>query len=109
MTWPPSVTSVASVSEEVHGRRRAWVARLARDVFTEHAAALGIDWTAVASRCATEPAALLEFEAVRLFVDRATLGQPGFALTQQNGLAVCDLCRRLIPAARLQQFLVTVR
>ncbi len=34
-------------------------------------------------------------EAVRLFTDRATSHRPGFALTNQNALAVAQLCSRL--------------
>ncbi|MEO5616595.1 MAG: protein kinase [Candidatus Eisenbacteria bacterium] len=40
-------------------------------------------------------------EAVRLFVERAQLTRPGFALTAQNVEAIADICRRLdgIPLA----------
>ncbi|MGW0311852.1 ATP-binding protein [Streptomyces flavidovirens] len=40
-------------------------------------------------------------DAVRLFVDRAAAGQPGFRLTDANSAAVHELCRRLdgIPLA----------
>ena len=46
-------------------------------------------------------AALLETGAVRLFVDRAAAGAPGFALTERNAPAVAEICRRLdgIPLA----------
>jgi len=42
-----------------------------------------------------------EFEAVRLFVDRATLVRPDFVLTDENAALVADVCRRLdgIPLA----------
>jgi predicted ATPase/class 3 adenylate cyclase len=45
--------------------------------------------------------ALMEFEAVRLFVDRARAVQPGFAVTAQNAKAIVEICRRLdgIPLA----------
>jgi predicted ATPase len=45
--------------------------------------------------------ALLQYEAVRLFVDRAQAVQPGFAVTAQNAKALIDICRRLdgIPLA----------
>jgi predicted ATPase/Tfp pilus assembly protein PilF len=44
---------------------------------------------------------LHEFEAVQLFADRARLGQPAFAVTQANALAVAQVCQRLdgIPLA----------
>jgi predicted ATPase len=40
-------------------------------------------------------------EAVRLFVERAALARPGFALTSQNAASVAHICRRLdgIPLA----------
>jgi non-specific serine/threonine protein kinase len=38
---------------------------------------------------------LAGFEAVRLFVERARLVEPGFALTEGNAPAVAELCRRL--------------
>jgi predicted ATPase/DNA-binding NtrC family response regulator len=38
---------------------------------------------------------LARFEAVRLFLDRARLVDPGFTLTDQNASAVGELCRRL--------------
>ena len=46
-------------------------------------------------------AALTQFEAVRLFVDRALAAQPAFLLTAQNATTVADICRRLdgIPLA----------
>jgi predicted ATPase/DNA-binding SARP family transcriptional activator len=44
---------------------------------------------------------LTKYEAVRLFVERATTIQPGFALTNDNGPAIARLCHRLdgIPLA----------
>jgi non-specific serine/threonine protein kinase len=44
---------------------------------------------------------LVQYEAVRLFVERATSGQPGFTLTDGNAAAVVQICRRLdgIPLA----------
>jgi class 3 adenylate cyclase len=44
---------------------------------------------------------LEEIESVRLFVDRATLAQPSFALTESNASSVAQICRRLdgIPLA----------
>jgi non-specific serine/threonine protein kinase len=38
---------------------------------------------------------LAENEAVRLFVERAAAGSPGFTLTEQNAAAVAEICRRL--------------
>jgi predicted ATPase/class 3 adenylate cyclase len=45
--------------------------------------------------------ALLEYEAVRLFVERAVFTQPGFVVTDQNALALAQVCQRLdgIPLA----------
>lgn len=44
---------------------------------------------------------LTEFEAVRLFVDRARARQPGFAPTDRNARCVAEICRQLdgIPLA----------
>ncbi|HZQ05139.1 MAG TPA: tetratricopeptide repeat protein, partial [Anaerolineae bacterium] len=44
---------------------------------------------------------LLEFEAVRLFVDRARAVQPTFTVTQANAAALIEICQRLdgIPLA----------
>jgi predicted ATPase/DNA-binding SARP family transcriptional activator len=44
---------------------------------------------------ALSPAALVHYEAVQLFVDRAQAARPGFALTEQNTSAVLQICRRL--------------
>jgi predicted ATPase len=45
--------------------------------------------------------ALAQYEAVRLFVDRARAVQPGFQITDTNSRAVVDICHRLdgIPLA----------
>ncbi|MGZ5037520.1 MAG: ATP-binding protein [Usitatibacter sp.] len=56
----------------------------------------------VPERAGDEPAeGLGKYEAVRLFVDRATAAQPSFALTAQNAAKVAEICRRLdgIPLA----------
>jgi predicted ATPase/class 3 adenylate cyclase/Tfp pilus assembly protein PilF len=44
---------------------------------------------------------LMKYESVRLFVDRAVLSQPRFALTPRNAAAVAQICARLdgIPLA----------
>ena len=44
---------------------------------------------------------LTQYEAVRLFVERAELVQPNFALTNSNALSIAQICRRLdgIPLA----------
>ncbi|MBI5879293.1 MAG: adenylate/guanylate cyclase domain-containing protein [Chloroflexi bacterium] len=49
----------------------------------------------------TTPDALVQSEAVRLFVERAQAVQPAFALTAENAEAVCEICRRVdgIPLA----------
>ncbi|HEX5947979.1 MAG TPA: AAA family ATPase, partial [Actinomycetota bacterium] len=39
--------------------------------------------------------ALVRYEAVALFVDRARAASPGFALTAENASAVADICARL--------------
>jgi hypothetical protein len=46
-------------------------------------------------------AALSQYEAVRVFMDRASAAQPAFKATQQNANAVADICYRLdgIPRA----------
>ncbi len=48
-----------------------------------------------------DPAVVGEFESVRLFVDRAILHKPGFAVDSQNAKAVAQICHRLngIPLA----------
>jgi predicted ATPase/class 3 adenylate cyclase len=50
---------------------------------------------------ARSPAAVLQFEAVRLFVERATAVQPSFALTEENAGTIARICWRLdgIPLA----------
>jgi len=47
------------------------------------------------------PEALTQYEAVRLFVDRAVAAQPTFHVTEQNASAITEICRRLdgIPLA----------
>jgi predicted ATPase/class 3 adenylate cyclase len=49
----------------------------------------------------TVPAELLGCESVELFVERARLARPSFALTAQNAASVAQICRRLdgIPLA----------
>jgi predicted ATPase/class 3 adenylate cyclase len=44
---------------------------------------------------------LAEYEAVRLFLDRARFSRPGFSLTRENAAAVAQVCQRLdgIPLA----------
>jgi DNA-binding SARP family transcriptional activator len=44
---------------------------------------------------------LLSYDAIRLFVERATLARPGFTLTPQNAFAIVSICHRLdgIPLA----------
>ena len=50
---------------------------------------------------ATDPVELARYDAVRLFVERAAVALPGFALTPDNAAAVAQVCRRLdgIPLA----------
>ena len=49
----------------------------------------------------TDPAELSGYDAVRLFVERASTALPGFTLTEENAAAVAQVCRRLdgIPLA----------
>jgi predicted ATPase/Tfp pilus assembly protein PilF len=44
---------------------------------------------------------MMQYEAIRLFVERAATAKPGFAVTDQNAPAVAQVCRRLdgIPLA----------
>ena len=50
-------------------------------------------WGGPAFPCAL--AALQASEAVRLFIDRASLAQPDFAVDEHNAPAVAEICRRL--------------
>src|SRR5262249_41271063 len=47
------------------------------------------------TRASKDIHALLEYSAIRLFVERASMVQPGFRLTRQNGSKVIDICRHL--------------
>ena len=38
---------------------------------------------------------LAEYDAIRLFVERAALAQPGFTLSERNALAIVQICQRL--------------
>ncbi|MEO6748038.1 MAG: adenylate/guanylate cyclase domain-containing protein, partial [Casimicrobiaceae bacterium] len=59
--------------------------------------------------------AVLKFEAVRLFVERATAAQPEFKLGERDAAAIVDICRRLdgiplaieLAAARVRTMSVT--
>lgn len=55
---------LVATQEERHGRRTLTVATLARELFTEHPAALAVDWPTVVARCGAEPAALLVMRAL---------------------------------------------
>ncbi|MCE7979590.1 MAG: hypothetical protein DYG89_00240 [Caldilinea sp. CFX5] len=61
----------------------------------------GWDGQAAAAQPAFTPETLAQFEAVALFVERARVRQPGFALTTANTPAVAHICSRLdgIPLA----------
>jgi predicted ATPase/class 3 adenylate cyclase len=52
-------------------------------------------------KATTTPSELVDFEAVRLFVERAEAQWPGFALDERNGSAVAQICASLdgIPLA----------
>jgi non-specific serine/threonine protein kinase len=49
----------------------------------------------------SDPSQLSAIESVRLFLDRAAVASPGFALTQSNAQAISEICTRLdgIPLA----------
>ena len=53
------------------------------------------------SSCSLSPEALLEFEATRLFVERATAVDPSFAVGPHHVATIADICHRLdgIPLA----------
>src|SRR6266571_296766 len=53
------------------------------------------------SALATDIATVMRYEAVQLFVERASAIQPGFVISNQNAAAVVEICRRLdgIPLA----------
>ena len=53
------------------------------------------------SALATDIATVMRYEAVQLFVERATAIQPGFVVSNHNAAAVVEICRRLdgIPLA----------
>ena len=62
-----------------------------------------------------EPAELVDYDAVALFMERAAPADPGFRVTDDNAAAVVEICRRLdgmplaieLAAARLRSFSVT--
>ena len=56
---------------------------------------------ALPSESVTQPSRLMRYEAIQLFVERATAVAPGFRLTSTNGASVARICRRLdgIPLA----------
>ena len=47
------------------------------------------------TRASWQPEALSQYEAVRLFIERARSVKPGFGVTSANGSAVAEICRRL--------------
>jgi predicted ATPase/DNA-binding CsgD family transcriptional regulator len=56
----------------------------------------GLSWPmAGADDRVNDPQALLEFDAVRLLVDRARTVQPSFSLTPANAMSVVNICRQL--------------
>ena len=62
---------------------------------------LAVPAACTAANEAIDLEALTQYEAVRLFTDRATAIQPAFQVTAKNAAAVADICRRLdgIPLA----------
>jgi non-specific serine/threonine protein kinase len=67
----------------------------------------GLAWPSLAAETARnrlssrEPRAVLQYDAVRLFVERAGAISPRFTITADNALAIVEICRRLdgIPLA----------
>src|SRR5207248_1850299 len=63
---------------------------------------------------AMPPTALLQYEAIRLFAERATAASPGFSITERNINIVAEICRQLdgmplaieLAAARVRAFSV---
>lgn len=73
--------------------------RTALGVADEQVYALGT--LALPAKGAADPAAVARSEAARLFLDRATFGDPTFELTAETAPAVAEICSRLdgIPLA----------
>jgi predicted ATPase len=44
---------------------------------------------------AARPRRVSQYEAVRLFIERAVAVKPGFAVTNENAPAVAEICARL--------------
>ena len=55
----------------------------------------GLAWPAVNAALETNPQDILQFDAVRLFVERAGAISPNFALTSENAWSIVEICRRL--------------
>ena len=91
----PGVQILASSREQLHvaGETTYPLASLAVPVARHHANDTG--------GAAISLEALTQYEAVRLFIDRAAAAQPAFKVTQQNATAVTDICCHLdgIPLA----------
>ena len=55
----------------------------------------GLDWPSERAALQASPQALMQFDAVRLFVDRARAILPNFELRPENVASVVEICRRL--------------
>jgi len=55
----------------------------------------GLAWPSLNSELKDKPQALMQYDAVRLFVDRARAISPNFNLTSENAPSTVEICRRL--------------
>ena len=55
----------------------------------------GLAWPAVSATLEVNPQDLMQYDAVRLFVERARAISPSFDLTSENGWPTVEICRRL--------------
>jgi predicted ATPase len=61
----------------------------------------GLAWPTLARATTLDPEDLLQYDSIRLFVERARAISPQFSITRENSLAIIEICRRLdgIPLA----------
>jgi non-specific serine/threonine protein kinase len=55
----------------------------------------GLAWPSINANPEDNPQALMQFDAVRLFVERARAISPNFKLTPENARSTAEICRRL--------------